>query len=53
MPLPNSDRLWDYDHPDETRAIFETILPVRTQIARAYSLQGKFDAAQQGTGSCI
>ena len=56
--LPDFDKLWDYDHPAQTRAKFNDILPraevsgdnnylnqILTQIARTYGLEGKFDSA--------
>lgn len=57
--LPNFDKLWNYDQPAQTRARFKAILPkaeaagdreytneLLTQIARTYSLEGRFDAAK-------
>jgi len=56
MELPEIDTLWDYSAPAETRVKFEELLPrtiknqayrleLQTQIARTYSLEGKFDEA--------
>ena len=56
--LPNFDKLWDWDHPAQSRDKFNAILPdaeaagnieylneLLTQIARTYSLEDNFDAA--------
>lgn len=56
--LPNFDKLWDWNHPAQTRDKFNEILPraeaagdkqylneLLTQIARTYSLQNKFTEA--------
>jgi tetratricopeptide (TPR) repeat protein len=56
--LPDFDLLWDFQNPAETRAKFEELLPhaeeagnatylltLRSQIARTWGLQGKFDEA--------
>ncbi|MBS1902803.1 MAG: hypothetical protein JSS75_03790 [Bacteroidetes bacterium] len=56
--LPNFDKMWNYGDPSATRAKFLEVLPkaeksgnteylaeLLTQIARTYSLTGKFDEA--------
>jgi tetratricopeptide (TPR) repeat protein len=56
--LPDPDKLWDYGKPAETEKRFREVLPraeaagdrdyaleLRTQIARALGLQGRFDEA--------
>ena len=56
--LPDFDALWDYAHPDQTKAKFREILlqfpeddpaflELLTQIARAQGLQHKFNPAHQ------
>lgn len=58
-PLPDFDKLWDYEHPDQTEAKFVELLPAArasgdrsyygellTQIARSQGLQRNFDAAE-------
>lgn len=56
--LPDFDRWWDYDHPDQTEQRFHELLPqtggepayraeLLTQIARAQGLQRQFDAAHR------
>src|ERR1051325_153220 len=58
MSLPDFDKLWDYAHPEETEKKFRELLPraeksgdksyyaqLLTQIARTYSLRGKFAEA--------
>ena len=60
MPLPNIDSLWDYYRPDLTEERFREVLPqaraagdpaylaeLLTQIARTYSLRGRFDEAHE------
>src|SRR5579859_5806623 len=57
---PDFDRLWDYDHPQETERTFQEALPMArasgnsaylaellTQIARAQGLQRQFTLAHQ------
>jgi tetratricopeptide (TPR) repeat protein len=57
-PLPDFDKLWDYNNPDQTEAKFRELLPAAqasgdmlyygqllTQIARTQGLQQKFDEA--------
>ncbi len=56
--LPDIYDIWDYSNPDETRKRFNELasqakesddvsyqLQLQTQIARTYSLEGKFDSA--------
>lgn len=56
--LPDFDRMWDYDKPEETEKRFRELLPkaqaagnldyelqLRTQIARTFGLRGLFDEA--------
>ncbi len=58
--LPDFDRLWDYSHPDNSERRFREILPAAldsldfsylaqllTQIARAESMQRKYQEAQK------
>jgi tetratricopeptide (TPR) repeat protein len=58
--LPNFDKLWDYQKPDETEKKFRELLPraqesknpdyhlqLLTQIARTLGLQAKFDEAHK------
>jgi len=58
--VPDFDRLWDYDHPDETERRFRELLSqatasrntaylaeLLTQIARALGLQQNFDEAHR------
>jgi tetratricopeptide (TPR) repeat protein len=58
MDAPDFDSLWNYQNPAETERIFRDLLPqaeasgatsyhlqLLTQIARAISLQGRFDEA--------
>ncbi|MCZ6835806.1 MAG: hypothetical protein O7G85_08535 [Planctomycetota bacterium] len=62
MPQPRRDfeDLWDYDHPEETKAKFHNYISLHegtmsederlellTQLARCESLQGHFDVAHQ------
>ena len=58
--LPDFDSLWDYDHPGPTEKKFRELLPTAleslnisyfaellTQIARAQTMQGKFQEAKK------
>lgn len=58
--LPDFDKLWDYQHPDQTEAKFRELLPAAqasgdvsyrvqllTQIARTEGLQSKFEDAHR------
>lgn len=60
QPLPDFDKLWDYNDLQATLVQFEKLLPTArdsgnmsyylqllTQIARTYSLQGEFDEAHR------
>ncbi len=56
-PLPDFDRLWDYNHPEVSEQKFRSLLPIaeksgdlcyqlqlQTQIARSQGMQGNFQA---------